>query len=306
MTVWRQMVTKISVPDAAQPVELGTYLLGHSPDGEPDVAHEPTLQPLSDFRASLAHLGTLPVPRLEELMSGALDLCSHRLDAWITSIATKRLAEMRKAHPTGVLVGGYGWVMNLAAAPPRAQVPAPPGEQASIVQSPIDPGFVHTPSLAQAATVAVLRSGHLAHAGGNGPSDLLSIDLSSERVRLASRLLDGVRQGQPLGALLGYRFERRLQEGRKAQFIAPFRELAPLVARKQEQNDQPAGKPVEAIAANNVVDGLALLRRWQDGRRTTTPQWNNSTNPVWRRRRTAAGQAAAVRSERSRRQGRPG
>ena len=117
MTVWRQMVTKISVPDAAQPVELGKYLLGHSPDGEPDVAHEPTLQPLSDFRASLAHLGTLPVPRLEELMTGTLDLCSHRLDAWITSIATKRLAEMRKAHPTGVLVGGYGWVMNLAAAP---------------------------------------------------------------------------------------------------------------------------------------------------------------------------------------------
>jgi hypothetical protein len=158
-------------------------------------------------------------------------------------------------------------------------VPAPPGEQAPIVQSTTDPGFVHTPSLAQAATVAVLRSGHLAHAGGDGPSDLLSIDLSSERVRLASRLLDGVRQGQPLGALLGYRFERRLQEGRKAQFIAPFRELAPLVARKQEQNDQPAGKPVEAIAANNVVDGLALLRRWQDGKRTTPPQWNDSTIP---------------------------
>ena len=49
-------------------------------------------------------------------------------------------------------------------------------------------------------------------------------------------------------------------------FIATFRELAPLVARKQEPNDQPAGKPLEAIAANNVVDGLALLRRWQAGR----------------------------------------
>ena len=44
------------------------------------------------------------------------------------------------------------------------------------------------------------------------PNDLLAIDLSSERVRLATWLLDGVRQGQPLGALLGYRFERRLQE----------------------------------------------------------------------------------------------
>ena len=54
-------------------------------------------------------------------------------------------------------------------------------------------------------------------------------------MRLATWLLDGVRQGQPLGALLGYRFERRLQEARSAQFIFPFRELAPLVARKLEQ-----------------------------------------------------------------------
>ncbi len=90
------------------------------------------------------------------------------------------------------------------------------------------------------------------------PNDLLAIDLSSERVRLATWLLDGVRQGQPLGALLGYRFERRLQEAGKAQFISFFRELAPLVARKLEQTDQ----PVEAIAANNVVDGLELQRRW--------------------------------------------
>src|SRR5207237_5323910 len=134
----------------------------------------------------------------------------------------------------------------------------PAGESGVFFRPANNPGFTHTPSLAQAATVAVLRSGHLTHSNPT-TTDLLAIDLSSERVRLASRLLDGVRQGQPLGALLGYRFERRLQEGRKAQFIAPFRELAPLVARKQEQHDQPAGKPVEAIAANNVVDGLALL-----------------------------------------------
>jgi hypothetical protein len=84
-----------------------------------------------------------------------------------------------------------------------------------------------------------------------------------------------VRQGQPLGALLGYRFERRLQEVGKPQFISPFRELAPLVAKKLEQTNQ----PVEAIAANNVVDGLALMRRWQKGKDTNPPQWNISTIP---------------------------
>jgi hypothetical protein len=279
MTIWRQLVTRISVPQVSEPMELGKYLLGFKPDGEPDVAHEPRLKPLSDFRASLTYLSSLAVPRLEQLMSGTLDLCSHRLDAWITSLATKRLAEMRKANPTGVLVGGYGWVMNLTPAPVPAEVPPPPGEEAPIVQLPNNPGFVHTPSLSQAATVAVLRGGHLAHAGNQAPNDLLSIDLSSERVRLASHLLDGVRQGQPLGALLGYRFERRLQESGKPQFIATFRELAPLVARKQEESDHPPNKPLEAIAANNVVDGLALLRRWQAGKKTTPPQWNQATIP---------------------------
>ena len=220
---------------------------------------DPNVKSLEEFRQSLAHLAKLSTSHLERLFTGTLDLCSHRLDAWITSFATKRLAEMRKATPTGVLFGGYGWVMNLKPADAQTKVPPPPGEQDPVFQSANNPGFVHTPSLTQASTVAILRSGHLAHAADqpNGP---LAIDLSSERVRLATWLLDGVRQGQPLGALLGYRFERRLQEAGKPQFIAFFRELAPLVAKKLEQTDE----AVEAIAANNVVDGVKLNHIWQD------------------------------------------
>ena len=152
---------------------------------------------------------------------------------------------------------------------------------------PNNPGFVHTPSLTQASTVAILRSGHLAHSGNQMPNDLLAIDLSSERVRLATWLLDGVRQGQPLGALLGYRFERRLQEAGKPQFISVFRELAPLVARKLEQPDQPVTEPVEAIAANNVVDGLALLRRWQKGKSTNTAAMEQRHYSLWSTGRSA-------------------
>ena len=278
-TVWRQMTTKITVQGVQNPIEIGKYLLGFTPSGEPDVGREPDLKPLSEFRAGLAHLKSLGADRLEQLLTGTLDLCSHRLDAWITSFATKRLAEMRQASPTGVLFGGYGWVMNLKPSAVQTPIEPPAGEQGPLFLSADNPGFVHTPSLTQAATVAVLRSGHLAHAGNQMPNDLLAIDLSSERVRLATWLLDGVRQGQPLGALLGYRFERRLQEVGKAQFIAVFRELAPLVARKLGQSGQPSSEPVENIAANNVVDGLALLRRWQQGKRTTPPQWNQVTIP---------------------------
>ena len=285
-TVWGQMAMKINVAGEAQPIELSKYLLGFIPSGEPDIAREPDLKQLSEFRASLAQLNraqskALTVDKLETLLTGTLDLCSHRLDAWITSFATKRLADMRQVNPTGVLFGGYGWVMNLKPADPQPEITPPPGEQKPVFQATNNPGFVHAPSLAQASTVAIMRSGHLAHAGAGNqkPDDLMAIDLSSERVRLATWLLDGVRQGQPLGALLGYRFERRLQEAQVPEFIATFRELAPLVARKLDQPG--AGVAVEAIAANNVVDGLALLRRWQKGQGTPPPaaQWTDETIP---------------------------
>jgi hypothetical protein len=217
---------------------------------------------LLEFRESLRHLKTVSATRLQRTFAGTLDLCSHRLDAWVTSVATRRLADMRKATPTGLLLGGYGWVVNVKPAPPSAPDTAPPGETGPILSLPGNPGYTHTPSLNQASTAAVLRSGHLTHADGTA-NDLLAIDLSSQRVRLAEWLLDGVRQGQPLGALLGYRFERRLQQGRLGEFIPAFREVAPLVARKLAQTADQPGQSVESIAANNVVDGLVLSRKWK-------------------------------------------
>jgi hypothetical protein len=226
---------------------------------DPAVAEHVTT--LLEFRKSLEYLNTprLTTARLQRLFAGTLDLCSHRLDAWITSMATRRLAEMREKIPRGILLGGYGWVVNLKPGPVAEAAPAPAGKQGQFFRPPNNPGYSHAPSLAQAATVAVLRSGHQAHANTE-TQDLLAIDLSSERVRLAEWLLDGVRQGQPLGALLGYRFERRLQDARPplGQFIPSFREVAPLVAKKLEDSGQPA----ESIAANNVVDGLVLQGKW--------------------------------------------
>jgi hypothetical protein len=92
-------------------------------------------------------------------------------------------------------------------------------------------------------------------------SSPFAIDLSSRRVRDAKWLLDGVRQGQPLGALLGYRFERHLHDIGMDRFIQPFRQIAPLTAGKFEQTNL----PVEAIAANNVADGLVLQQLFDAG-----------------------------------------
>jgi hypothetical protein len=217
---------------------------------------------VTEFRESLAHLKNLDVLRLDHLLRGTLDLSSHRLDAWVTSFATQRLKNLRRTQPTGLYIGGYGWLEHLVPATPGPTAPASAGETAPLTLAARNPGFVHAPSLDQATTVAVLRSGHLSHAAG-GKLDLLAVDLSSKRARLAQWLLDGVRAGQPLGALLGYRFERGLHEQHPGllldRFIAPLRELAPLTSTRV---DQP-GQAVESIPAAHVVDGLKLYRRWK-------------------------------------------
>jgi len=124
-------------------------------------------------------LSALKVARLEQLLTGTLDLCSYRLDAWITSFATKRLAEMPAGESDRRALRRLRLGDELEAGGGPNPGASPPGEQGPIFQPANNPGFVHTPSLTQAATVAVLRSGHLAHSGRQMPSDLLAIDLSS-------------------------------------------------------------------------------------------------------------------------------
>jgi len=45
--------------------------------------------------AALDHLAPLPTETLDRLLRETLDLASHRLDAWVTSLATMRLSRMR-------------------------------------------------------------------------------------------------------------------------------------------------------------------------------------------------------------------
>lgn len=228
---------------------------------------------LGAFRESLAHLQALDSESLQYSMQGTLDLASYRLDAWITSLATKRLTSMRAAQPQGIYVGGYGWVENLRPeVTARTEVTPPPGEPGPLFAHVNDSGFIHAPSMTHATTAALLRNAQLGSSGVAGGEGPFAIDLSSRRVREASWLLDGVRQGQPLAALLGYRLERRLHDLRKDQFIAPLREIAPLTARKLENTTE----PVENIAANNVVDGMVLNEMWKDDKQTVITRLRNA------------------------------
>jgi hypothetical protein len=237
----------------------------------------PGVTALGEFRRSLTDLAPLDSEALSQMMQGTLDLSAHRLDAWITSFASKRLAAMHVDGPNGQYVGGYGWVENLKPIPAsmvRVQSTLPAGEPGPLQSAANESGFIHAPSMMHAATAALLRNAHLGPTGIPSATGAFAIDLSSRRVREASRLLEGVRQGQPLGALLGYRVERLLHDttvdnGRSLdRFIAPLRRQAPLVARA----DAAVTGPVDSIAANNVVDGLVLSRRWNEERTTVVAE----------------------------------
>ncbi len=208
----------------------------------------------SDTLAAAEFAATLSPDRAALLLGEAVDVASHRFDAWVTSLATRRLSDLRAATPTGVTLGAYGAVEDLARRPARPPVTAPPqGAPTPLVGDPDGAGYIHAPSLTQAATGAVLRAGHLAHAARDPNAAALAIDLSSARVRAALGLLDGVREGQSLGALLGYQAERELHERGAHTAVEVVRRLAPPPVVTA------AGTP-EGLPPRAVCDGLALSR----------------------------------------------
>jgi hypothetical protein len=230
----------------------------------------------TDVRRAFGELAGLSSAALDRLARATLDTCSHRLDAWLTAFATRRLADLRSAASAGVHLGGYGWVENLRPDPePQPVLVLPAGETDPLVTD-AGAGYVLAPSPTHASAAALLLSGHLSHRGASGPAaGLFAVDLHSDRARLALWLLDGVRQGQPLGALLGYLLERGLHERSRPgveldMFIRPLRALAPLVADALRDVDSTV-EAVESVAASSVVDGLRLLERFQQDANVLEP-----------------------------------
>ena len=234
---------------------------------------------LDEMRASLKMLAPLPTAELDRLVTETLDTFSHRIDAWATSFANERLMTERSGGAAGTQVGGYAWLEHVRPEPGRGSIGAEeagaiarldadhadatggPASRGEVQEPhPDNGGFIHAPSIVQAEVGAVLRCGYLSHR--NEPEQAqLAVDLSSGRVNRALQLIDGVRQGQPLGALLGYRVESALHAAGLDQHIQPLRDAYPIVANKLTE----PSAATESAGASNVVDGLALQRAWAAG-----------------------------------------
>lgn len=229
-TAWQRLDYKI--PEITGEDNLWRYL--QREDGE-----------VSAYRSALRSLQPLPTAELQRLFAETLDVCSHRLDAWATSLAAKRLEELRKTNPQGCYLGGFAFVEDL--------LPLPEGQ----TQNRSKGGFVQAPSMVHATAAAVLQSGFLTHSQVGASS--FDINLSSRRVRKARFVLDCVRQGQFLGAVLGYNFERGLHDRKMEKLIDPLRRLYPLTGGESNDRTSPSG----ATSPRNVLDGLALRRAWE-------------------------------------------
>src|SRR5262249_47607968 len=75
--------------------------------------------------------------------------------------------------------------------------------------------------------------------------------------------LEGMRNGQTLPALLGYRFERGLHDDHDLaevdKFIYPLRQAFPLVAKRLKSTKPDDKTDITLLEARNVIDGLKLL-----------------------------------------------
>ncbi|MCA9498225.1 MAG: hypothetical protein KC588_03425 [Nitrospira sp.] len=235
----------------------------------------PAAELLREVRESITDLEHLSTADLERLMAEHIDLCSYRLDAWQTAVFARRLAALNRmrtnsdsAARRGVHLGAYGWVENVRPAPPavfvpQEQIPVDLREEGvTVVEQPNNGGYIHGPSINHAVAAAVLRNGYLTHADEQN-ADHFAVRLTSERVRTAVSFLEGVRNGQDLGALLGYQFERALHDRQVidgqalAQFILAFRKKYPLVADRITPDA--TNESIDVKEAYQVVDGYALI-----------------------------------------------
>ena len=237
----------------------------------------------ADLREQLEALDRLqdvPTARLERLFAEHIDTVSYRLDAWELGLLNYQLALMRPQRLAdaeddirrGLYIGAYGWVEDLrregktltpvALEPELDAVFNTDPDAPPLMFDPTNGGDIHAPSLNHAVTAAILRNGYLSNTDASN-EDPLAINLSSDRVRRAISAIEGIRQGQTLGELLGYQFERGLHDSHNLaevdQFIYDLRKAFPLTARRLASTAPPDDTSIEAIEARNVLDGLKLV-----------------------------------------------
>ncbi|MBK6282313.1 MAG: hypothetical protein IPF54_06270 [Draconibacterium sp.] len=177
----------------------------------------------------------------------AIDLNSYRLDAWISSLAARKIEEIRSNpdHEKGIYFGIYGWVEDLE----KDATPVNPESLTDIYRE--AGGIIHTPGIAQTIASSVFKNSFLSHKDEE-QSNPFTVNLTSDRIQKGRFLLEGIRQGQQLEALLGYQLERHLHENNLHEEIYTLREKFPLYENVTGDST--------GFVNLSVIDGLKAIK----------------------------------------------
>lgn len=237
---------------------------------------------IDDMLEALEHLQSHSTAKLERTLVEHLDTCAYRYDAWMQGLVNYQLQYMRKitrnASPTprqGLFLGVYGWLEEVRPKNRKLDSVSLEGKlkdkfqrdgDVPLVKDSGNAGYVFAPSLNHAVTAAVLRNGYISNRSSPSAKPF-AINLSSERVRLALNIIQGMRSGQNLAALLGYQLERGLHDRHDVEidnFILDLRLAFPFQANQMQSThiDESSSdelKSIEQIEARNVINGLQLI-----------------------------------------------
>lgn len=203
-------------------------------------------------REELEMLAQVSSQELEILMNEHLDVNTHRLDAWRYGPVHQRLKFLRNTldntptidRKTGTHIGAYGWLMNV-----KDEV-SPGNQQGN--------KYMLAPSINQAVMAALIKNGYNL-ANNFEEKEMCAVNLSSERVREALFIIDGIAKGNSLSGLLGYQFEKGLINNYElVGYIDDIRALFPY----SEITEHEAIVDSSELRARMVVDGLALIRKY--------------------------------------------
>ena len=183
------------------------------------------------------------------LIGEVMDLLTHRLDAWFMGILNYWIATRKPVSP---YIGAWGWVFDL--------------NKKTEAEKKSDNEFILAPSINQAITAAVLRSSYR-----RSKDPRLCINLNSARVRKAMRLIDGIRGGLSVGAVLGADFERVIHDAYKInskheldRYILPLRVCFPLNLATEDAQANESKEEASNSYLMSVVNFELLLDTFYD------------------------------------------
>ena len=177
------------------------------------------------------------------------DIFNYRLDAWLMGLLNYkiRMRMMRGTHR--LALGCFGWLFNL--------------KEVDDFSHGCTDEYIIAPSINQAITGAILRSSYTnSLKNGKAHNYDMSVNLSSERVRTAIRIIEGIQNGLSLGCILGADMERLIHDANKTtperleldSCIYPLRQRYPLM-----KNDQDDAAYKDAPVTITVLNGARLL-----------------------------------------------